>query len=315
MSILFFKKIHPLDVVEYNPVVFNRIPRYFRTHNTEIVDFEEGVFCIRKVIGRVEDCFILWNLVTHQTVEVGLYVAIIPGIRDQWDFVNFGNQIGIVTWFNNSVTHKTHVIWMCHHVEGLGVVWEEYKRFEKIPSSLRYVAFADDYLLLMAEDLISVDGFDENHSQCLTSLMVKILIGNNISRWFLSPFVNSPMSPIHVQYNESIDISVDQLHEDDLRSLKLRKLNNMDNDDSDWPIGVHGPFHRNPDRYIGFIDGEFVLQYYPGLHQTCNGRGDVLLLLFYGNNRWTQLRALLNLEVTYILANKIFRFSSSLLFV
>ncbi|KAF7812905.1 uncharacterized protein G2W53_033881 [Senna tora] len=96
---------------------------------------------------------------------------------------------------------------------------------------------------------------------------------------FRGPFVTSLMSPIPVQFNDSIGIiSVDQLQEDELRSLKLWKLVNMDNDDSVWSIGVHGTFHRNP-------------------------------------NRWTQSRALINFEVTNIFANKIFKFSSSLLSV
>ncbi|KAF7839073.1 uncharacterized protein G2W53_007555 [Senna tora] len=54
-------------------------------------------------------------------------------------------------------------------------------------------------------------------------------------------------------------------------ATSLWKLNNMDNDDPDWSIALHGPFHRNPDR-------------------------------------WTQSRALINLEVTHIHANKIFKF-------
>ncbi|KAF7839032.1 uncharacterized protein G2W53_007514 [Senna tora] len=100
----FFLKIHPLNADEPSPVAFNKMPTYFRSHTAEIVSVDEGVICIRNIVGRLDDFFDLWNPVTKQNVKIRLPSDVIFGIliRSAFCFNHKNGEFCIILMWGSS---------------------------------------------------------------------------------------------------------------------------------------------------------------------------------------------------------------------
>ncbi|KAF7811995.1 F-box/kelch-repeat protein [Senna tora] len=80
VALPFFWQVDPFLVDEQIPQIFSRLPTFFAHDVVSLIGVDEGVLCFCNNVDQANQCFYLWNPVTHQSVKVVFPYSCVSGV-------------------------------------------------------------------------------------------------------------------------------------------------------------------------------------------------------------------------------------------